>query len=268
MALKSVMARGLALIGSAERLFAKANQKDLYQVQKNLLIKKIDDFDLTADLYIPNAPGLKPAVLVVHGGGWENRSGEMHNVSQCLAEAGYVVLNTTYRLSPQHAYPKPVDDIRIALSWLKANASQFDVDVTKISAWGYSAGAHLILLAGLDGKAGFKSLIAGGTPSDLTVWPRSTLVRQLLGVDFKKNPALWKEASPVNHITDQTPPVFLYHGEWDLMVTPSQMTKLEKALIAKNRVVETYTAKQMGHLSVYLLSRKSIDLGISFLKRN
>ena len=254
------------LILFAEICCSSTNRDQSYRLVKNLNLKSVDGFNIIGDVYIPKVPGKKPAVVVVHGGGWENRSGDMRNICDDLARAGFVVLNTTYRLAPKNVYPKAVEDVRDAVVWLKQNAEKYEIDVNNISGWGYSAGAHLILLAGIDGSLGLKSIVAGGTPADLTVWPKSKLVKQFIGKDIEKNESLWREASPVNHVTDKSPPLFLYHGEWDKLVEHGQMLRMRDAMLAKNRHVETHTVNSLGHVFVYLFSQESVELGIKFLK--
>lgn len=238
-----------------------------YHVEKNIIFKTIEQEKLTVDIYSPTTKGLKPAVIVVHGGGWKARSGDMSTICEDLAKAGFVAFNITYRLAPQYLFPKPVDDVKDAVNWVKTNAPKYEVDPTQLSGWGYSAGAHLILMAGLNPQLGLKAIVAGGTPADLTAWPDSEMVTGLLGVTYKNNPKLWTQASPVNLVETQSPRTFLYHGEWDKLVEVEQMDKMEKALKEKGVPVETLRVNYLGHLAVYFLSQKSINEGIRFLKQ-
>lgn len=238
-----------------------------FEIKKDIVFKTIETATLTGDLYLPlKNSGLRPAVLVVHGGSWTKRAGDMESICRDLANAGFVAFNVTYRLAPASLFPKPVDDIKDAVVWLKENATNYNIDSQKIAAWGYSAGSHLILLAGIDGNLGLKAFVAGGTPADLTAWPQSPLVKTFLGVSMGENPDLWKKASPVNHVTNHSPPVFLYHGAWDDLVEPEQMEKMAQAMKSKNREVETYTVSLLGHIGVYLFSQSSVDRGIDYLK--
>ncbi|MAY40341.1 MULTISPECIES: alpha/beta hydrolase [Spongiibacter] len=258
--LGSLLAVGCAALPGAEAQ---------YRVEEAVSYKQVDGQSLTGDLYLPKKTGIKPAVLVVHGGGWRNRSGEMGGISKRLAKAGFVVFNATYRLAPENRHPTQVEDVSDALQWLYDNAPRFDIDPQRIGGWGYSAGAHLILMAGLDRQQApyLNGIVAGGTPADLTAWPNSPLVFGLIGEKLVDAEQTWREASPVNHVSEQSPPVFLYHGQWDKLVEPEQMTFMQEALEAKSVPVETYTVKFTGHIGAYLLAGGAERKAVAFLSQ-
>jgi len=245
----------------------KARSGEAYSLTQNVVYKTIDSQPLAGDMYSPESTGLRPAVVVVHGGGWTNRSGDMAGISKRLAKAGFVVFNITYRLAPDDRHPAQVEDVSAALEWLYTNAEKYQIDPKRISGWGYSAGAHLILLAGLDRQRPpyLNSIVAGGTPADLTAWPNSPLVLKLIGKPLVDARAEWQEASPVNHVTRQSPPVFLYHGEWDALVEPEQMAMMKAALDAKGVLTTTYTVKFLGHIATYALASEAEQQGVHFI---
>ena len=114
---------------------------------------------LTATVYKPQRPELMPAVLVVHGGSWTRRSPEdMTRVSKALASRGFVVINVAYRFAPEHVFPAQVEDLRAALDWAVTHAERLQLDPSRIGAFGYSAGAHLVSLLGRPGEPGRLSL--------------------------------------------------------------------------------------------------------------
>ncbi|WP_373097038.1 alpha/beta hydrolase fold domain-containing protein [Zhongshania sp.] len=239
-----------------------------YSYVQGLSYKTVNTQSLGGDLYIPNTSGLKPAVVVVHGGGWTNRSGDMGGISRRLAKAGFVVFNITYRLAPEHRHPAQIEDVSAALEWLYSHAGKYQIDQQRISGWGYSAGAHLILMAGLNRQQPpyLSSIVAGGTPADLTAWPNSPLVLKLIGEPMSEAKAAWQNASPVNHVSSNSPPVFLYHGQWDTLVEIEQMTMMKSALAEKNIPVESYTVKFLGHVATYALAGGAEQRGIEFTK--
>lgn len=252
------------LVGLYDKVF-------VYELQRGLVFKTVGEESLKGDLYRlredrAQGGGKRPAVLVVHGGSWQKRAGDMESVCEHLVKAGFVVFNTSYRFAPAHRYPSAVDDVRDALAWLRENADAFGVDQTQIFGWGYSAGAQLILMAGLDPKSQVRAIVAGGTPAALSAWPKSPIVHELLDSFYDENPKLWEEASPVNHVVADSPPVFLYHGEADDFVEPEQMEKMKEAMLRAGRPVQTYLVRYLGHIGVYLFGRDAIERGVAFLR--
>jgi acetyl esterase/lipase len=244
-----------------------------YSYYKNVVYKSVDGRSLSGDFFIPNAlpnekTKLRPAVLVVHGGSWSARFGDMESICRALAKSGYIAFNVTYRLAPQSLYPAAVDDVTDALKWLHENSNKYGIDPNRISGWGYSAGAHLVLMAGLDPQNKMRSIVAGGTPANLTVWPKSPIVGRFIGKTYPEAKKTWEEASPVTRVKSGSPPTFLYHGENDTLVEPNQMTMMKEALQGKNVKVETHTIKYWGHPGAYVFSHTALDKGIAFLKSN
>lgn len=111
---------------------------------------------LYADVYIPDGNSADggsaawPAVLVVHGGGWERRSREdMTRISRRLADRGFVAVNIDYRFAPEYRFPAQLHDVQIAHRWMRDEASRLRIDPDRIAGLGFSSGAHLVALAGL-----------------------------------------------------------------------------------------------------------------------
>jgi len=118
--------------------------------------------DLT--LYQPaNASGALPIVLYIHGGGWglnpfkpitgtppnpQVGLGDTTETFVKLAQRGYVVANVTYRLSSEAKFPAQIQDIKQAVRFLRAHASDIGGDPSHIIGWGSSAGGYLVVLLG------------------------------------------------------------------------------------------------------------------------
>lgn len=236
-----------------------------------------DGVSMQGDLYVPDGKGPFPAVIVVHGGGWARRTREdTEFVAKQFAEHGIVAFNITYRLAPKHVYPAALIDCRDALRWLHTRQEEFNLDAKRIGAYGYSSGAHLVSLLGfMDAKKvpGFQTgdvrpnaIIAGGTPTDLTRFQNSPLVKDFLGATYEQNPRLYEEASPVFHVSSDDPPIFLYHGKWDWVVSYSQMEILRDALVREKVRSETYSVGGIGHYAMFLFGSGAIEESVKFLK--
>ena len=161
----------------------------------------VADEDRTLDLYLPAgvAGGTSPALVYVHGGGFtggDKAKGSGLAEIPALAARGYVVASANYRLAPEHLFPAPIEDVKCAVRYLRANAETLGVDPSRIGIWGGSAGGNLALLAGLtdDGdfaagehleqSSGVAAVVDMFGPTDLTASDFSVLQRFLLGRAF------------------------------------------------------------------------------------
>ncbi len=222
---------------------------------------------LQGELYLPRQIEQPlAAVVVVHGGSWVRRTGDMVSISKQLAKQGIAAFNITYRSAIDHPYPAAVNDVRQAIEWLKRNAKRYQIDPDRIGGWGYSAGGHLILRAGLDPDFGLKAIVSGATPAKFSYWPQSPIITRFIGDSYARSPERWEEASPVNHVQPESPAVFLYHGTDDDLVEPVQMELMVQALEREGVPYETYLAQNRGHFSLYLFGAEAEQRAIEFLK--
>lgn len=102
------------------------------------------------DLLLPSAgKSLQPSPVLafIHGGYWQGGS-----VESCafLAEhwpaAGVAVCLIEYTIAPEGSMRGMVEDITLALDWLAASGSRYDLDTSSILLAGHSAGGHLAAL--------------------------------------------------------------------------------------------------------------------------
>ena len=228
------------------------------------------------DLYLPDreATGaLRPAVLLIHGGGWAEpeRRSQMASIAEKLAARGYVVFNTTYRLSPTWTWPAALGDLRQALHWMVTESAEWGIDPDRLATFGYSAGGHLAALVGLapgPGQPEIKAVVAGGAPSDLTLYEGGTLVPQFMGGSQEEKPEAYRTASPVNHVDAGDPPVFLYHATNDHLVPPVHAEKFYAALAEAGVPRELYWMEGRNHVTGFLFEGGSEAAAIAFLDRH
>ena len=232
---------------------------------------------LLADVYVPEGEGPFPAVLVIHGGGWESGDrAQVKGLAERIARRGYVVVNTTYRLAPGAIFPAQLQDVQQAVLWMRAQAATYQIDPTRIGAFGYSAGAHLAALLGGIGEAGplgqpgaaIKAVVAGGTPTDLSKWPAGKLVPQFIGGNRSQKPAEYRAASPVSYVNAGDPPVFLYHGGADALVPIDHAEDYQKLLAAADVPNELFVLRGRGHILAFLTDGPAVDAALTFLDRH
>jgi acetyl esterase/lipase len=89
------------------------------EIRRDLKYATHDGVALAGDYYVPNGPGKFPVVIAMHGGGWQLGDRTLYRfLGPYLAQRGIALFSIEYRLSkPGHpSYPKPVQDVRAAIS--------------------------------------------------------------------------------------------------------------------------------------------------------
>ncbi len=229
----------------------------------------------TADIFLPQGSGPFPAVVLIHGGGWrKGGSWQMNHIASRLAEQGFVVANINYRLAPSFHYPAPLEDVEGAVRWLREHAAQYRCDTARIGAWGYSAGAHLALLAATrnqpvspgDTSTRIQAVVGGGTPADMLLFGDSDIVSSFMGGSAAARPDAYRDASPVTHVSADDPPAFLYHGQQDWIVDPAHTHALADKLRAAGVQVQVQEPF-FGHIAVFLFGRAEETAALEFLRQ-
>lgn len=204
------------------------------------------------DIYRPGADvavgsGPRPAVVLIHGGGWLGGSKAGHEgTGAMLARSGYVACAINYRLAPKHPYPAAFDDCQRAVRWIRAHAKEYGVNPRRVGAMGDSAGGHLAALIGVRGTrdntdralAGFKSrpeavVCYYGAFELVRMWQIEMAHRPLtawLGGPPEGNQKVYREASPVSMVTRKAPPFLIIHGSSDRVNPEEQSHLLHQAL--------------------------------------
>ncbi len=192
------------------------------------------DRSLHLDVFHPTAKKAKgsPAVVLIHGGGWSSGSrSHLVPMAQQMAAVGYIGVTLEYRLALEAKYPASLQDIRAALRWLRRHASEYRIDPEKIAVLGCSSGAHLATLIGVtNGKDLFSEQQSDRKPSSDVqaiinidgvvsfIHPeakgeiRGKGARTWLGARYEENPALWKQASPLEHVGSKSPPILFVNS--------------------------------------------------------
>ena len=174
------------------------------------------------DLAMPDNFGDKPypAIVLVHGGGWAFGSKQENVFRSYLldyAKQGYVTISVEYRFDGEAPFPACIEDVKCAIRWLRAHATEYNVDPDRIGGYGHSAGAHLVLMAAmssenpdLEGDGGWReyssklnSVVGGSSPTEISP--------QLIKWD---KPEWW----PIGYISGEAPPILIIQGVVDPIV--------------------------------------------------
>jgi alpha-L-fucosidase 2 len=187
---------------------------------------------LTLDAHLPDRGRNHPAVILVHGGGWQNGDQRTY-ISPwfpLLDRAGVAWLTINYRLAPKHPYPAAVEDVEAAVRYVRAHAARFRLDPKRLALMGESAGGHLVSLVGVRRKVEVRTVISFYGVHDIP------LLEQQLGGRLRPNLTAFlggadpREVSPVTHVSRRTPPMLLIHGTKDVTVPLAQSEAMCAAL--------------------------------------
>jgi acetyl esterase/lipase len=239
-----------------------------------------DGIKLTGDLYLPKGLEKAPLTIAMHGGGWQGGSpAHYRQWGPYLAKNGIGVFAIRYRLSKPGAksYPQAVYDVKAAVQFARAKASELGVDPERIGLIGDSAGGHLAALVALAGNepqfssayqtaastisAGVKAVVtfygvfdvAAQWQHDQVARPTDQVTEKFLGVPPMKDRRVYFEASPLSYATidkNQTRFLLVYGTTDDIVDVKTQSEAFLTALKQAGFYVRTVVIPGAGHFWV------------------
>lgn len=219
------------------------------------------------------SPGSAPVVVFIHGGGFvTGDKAEVRRypiVRNCVDHGvAFAAVNYRYTVDGIHL-PDPLRDAGRAVQFLRSMSREWGVDPARVAAYGVSAGgtaslwlafhpdladrastdpvarqsSRLVAAGAIDGQATYDpadiSTLPGvnaGAADTVPAW----LIRQAFGVDDTHSSAahaLFREASPIHHLTRDDPPVFLFATGAQGAVMPQAATSGQAAAFTLGSMV-------------------------------
>jgi acetyl esterase/lipase len=242
---------------------------------------------MTMDVFTPKEkPNGKGIIYCVSGGWRSNKPGPgipplMHE----FLNRGYTVFAVTHGSEPKFTIPEVLEDMHRAVRFIKANAKKYDIDPDKLGIAGGSAGGHLSLMQGCApekgnptaadpvnrqsskvaavacffpptdflnyGKEGHVALGEGtlkGFRPPFDFWERDKETNKLVVIENQeRRKAIGKQISPITHVTKDSAPALIVHGDADTLV-PIQQAELIIAKFKESGVpCELVVKKGLGH---------------------
>ncbi len=213
------------------------------------------------DIYYRTDKSLKPVIVFFHGGGWKSGDKSMYEkLGKTFAARNIVTVIPDYGLSPDVIYPENVYDVSAALKWVKDNIQQYGGDPNLIFPMGHSAGAHLVALVMLDPKyftdvhmvnkdmagAVLLSGVYDLSPERLKGEFLDNMIEQSFGNDKQVR----SEASPVNHVSFDTPVLYVLYASLDYKILKDQAERLYKGLTREGAPVKKAVVRGRGHVTI------------------
>lgn len=209
-------------------------------VQGDIVYRRVDGTALALDAYVQRTGDRRPAVVVIHGGGWDtgSRAAFTGQFLELLARAGYNWFAIDYRLNGLARFTDAADDVRAAVGFVRCHAAEFRIDPDRIALVGEDAGAQLALLVGADAPAGVTAVVSVGGFYDLA---------SVSGLAAKHPADLLLRASPARQPLTKVPATLLIHGGGDTEVPPGQADAYCAAVRAARRSCELVTVENAIH---------------------
>jgi len=218
--------------------------------------------DVYAPLHEPEPGERRPAVLQIHGGAWVLGSKNEQGIPLLnhLASCGWVGFNVDYRLSPRSKFPDHLVDCKLALTWIREHADEYGVDPDFIAVTGGSAGGHLCALMALtqndpafqpgfeDADTSVQAAVPFYGVYDLTDREDDygnplfveMLTRLVMGEGPEHAPESWAAYSPLDRVNEDAPPMFVIHGDKDVLVPVSGARRFVELLRRRSRQPVVY----------------------------
>lgn len=247
-------------------------------VEKHIPYVDGGSLNQTVDVYREDgtgqgAGGGRPAIILVHGGGFAGGSpDDLSAQARYAAQQGFVAFNLDYRTTSVlgtsgDAWPAEYEDVSAGVDWVYAHASEYGADPQKIAMLGSSAGGTLAARTAADQGTRVKALALWSSPTDLaslvpgpsgippacggnnqcsTFW-HGPWITNLLGCTPDWCPDRYADASPITH-AEVMPSTFVANATAEI-VPLGQATSMGEALRANDVTakVEIVSGARHGH---------------------
>jgi acetyl esterase/lipase len=250
------------------KLYTALQEKEPYQgVKITRDLKYGTDERHALDVFAPEQPSAAPrAVLIyVHGGAFTAGSKRApgspfyDNIALFAARSGFIGVNMTYRLAPQHQWPAGAEDVGAAVRWVVANIAAHGGDPARVFIMGHSAGAvHVasyVALPKLHGPrgTGLAGAILVSGLYDFSKFPPGPPEKAYFGEEEAKR----AEASTVALLPETRIRVMVVYGELDPAQFIEQSKLMGDALCKANRCSSLLRLPKHSHMSeVYAINTK------------
>lgn len=241
---------------------------------------------LTMDVFAPKANSNGLGLIFCVSGGWvSSHEGVNAGFAAEMMKRGYTVFEVVHGSQPKFTIPEVLQDMNRAVRYIRFHAKDYKIDPDRLGIYGASAGGHLSLMQGTTGDKGDpkakdpidqvssrvqavacffpptdflnygetgKEAIGNGTlvgfraPFDFHEFNKATGRFEKI-TDEKKVREIAHDISPIYHITAETPPTLIIHGDADTLV-PIQQSKIFLAKLKEQGIPAELVVKPgQGH---------------------
>lgn len=215
-------------------------QKSVVSIKEVVIeYKKIDTVSLKLHIYKPldfDASKTYPTMVFFHGGGWNGGSHKaFRRQSMYLASRGMIAISVDYRVFRVHGTSPfvAVQDAKSAIRYVRAHATELNINPNMIAAGGGSAGGHLAAVCGnvegLDEMG--ENLSISSKPNALVLF-NPVYDNSKNGYGYGKMEGRYLEISPLHNITKGAPPTIVFFGTNDNTTPVASSKEYDKKMKA------------------------------------
>jgi len=236
---------------------------------------------LLLDLYRPRQRGgaPRPCLIYVHGGSWGggNPRLQFRPVIHYLASRGWVVAAIRYPLSPGATFPEHLVGVKRSVAWARGQGLDYGIDPDRVAIAGGSAGAHLASLTALTPgrhQPGFEEADTSVRAAVVLYgiydfvnrnrtrfdWP--VIPFRVMKASLTEAPDRYREASPLDQVHHEAPPILVVHGTHDSLVPPDEGIVFARAMEAAGAPTELLEVKWAQHAFDVMAGARSRALAV------
>jgi acetyl esterase/lipase len=225
---------------------------------------------MTMDIFTPKEkPNGRGMIFCVSGGWFSSKESVNAFFLQEFLKRGYVCFAVVHGSQPRFTVPEVLDDMHRAVRFIRTHAKKYAIDPETLGITGASAGGHLSLMQGTAPRPGdpkAKDVVERESsrvavvgcffpPTDFMNYGKEGQVNLGRGIlegfkapfdfveidpvtrsfnpvfDEGKRRAIGKQISPITHVSEESAPALIIHGDKDELVPLQQAERI----IAKYR---------------------------------
>lgn len=206
--------------------------------------------------------GKRPLLVFVSGGGFTEmeRNAWIPDLVW-FARKGWVVASVDYSVTARTAFPMQIEDVKLAIRFLRAHAEEFYIDPDKVIIMGESAGGYLAGLTALsNGDARYEKGDYAEYSSDV-----NAAVCIYPGVDMRR--LVEKAPALQTLVSKNTPPFMILQGLADSLINPElQSDVLYAALEKENIPTEYYLIEGAEHADAHFFQDAVKEKVLEFME--
>jgi acetyl esterase/lipase len=209
-----------------------------------------------ADLRRPVGKGPHPALVFVHGGFWRAKYDLTHagHVCAALSAKGVGTWNVEYRRvgNSGGGWPGTFEDINNAFRFVSQSAKRYELDLSRLTVMGHSAGGQLALALAAHQPSLRRAVSLAGVVDLRRAWElhlSHDAVAEFLGGSPQQVPEHYREASPVD-LDIKSATQLLVHGTEDDVVPVSLSRDYCDAKKKRGESVDLLEFPHAGHFEL------------------